>query len=191
MSATELGAAGNDSAGENADAGASGREIIGQVYRLPTTYEVSREKVREFAKAVLDTHPAHATQDAASDLGHERIIASPTFVAILAPFTQKYLFDNVLVDFDLSQVLQADQRFDYARPLAVGDVLSVDVVVEGIREMAGSSMFTIRNDFRGADGDMIVQSWTTLVGRAGVEVDPDLVAVVQGVTRVDINSEMS
>ena len=40
-------------------------DIIGTHYRYPDYFEVDREKVREFARAVKDDHPAHYSEDAA------------------------------------------------------------------------------------------------------------------------------
>ena len=34
-------------------------DIIGTHYRYPDFFEVDREKIREFARAVKDEHPAH------------------------------------------------------------------------------------------------------------------------------------
>ncbi|NLG56578.1 MAG: acyl dehydratase [Rhodococcus sp.] len=160
-------------------------QVIGSVYPLPVIYQVSREKIREIAGAVQDAHRAHRSEAAAAELGYPSLVASPTFVAILAPLAQKYLFDTVLKGFDLSQVLQSDQRFVYHQPLLAGDEVRTDIIVEAVREIAGSTMFTIRNDFRDARDELVIQSWTTLVGRQGLDVDPELLEVVKGVTRVD------
>ncbi|SDH21181.1 Acyl dehydratase [Rhodococcus triatomae] len=187
VTATDLDAPRIDAACTDATAGdATESEIIGRIHRLPLRYEVSREKIREFATAVLDAHPAHRDEAAAAGLGHAALVASPTFLAVLAGHTQQYLFDNVLVGFDLSQVMQADQRFSFARPVVAGDVLSTDVAVESVRRMAGSSMFTIRNDFRDEAERLVARSWTTLVGRDGVEVDPAIAEFVRGVMRVEV-----
>ena len=36
--------------------------IIGTHYRYPDYFEVDREKIREFARAVKDEHPAHTAR---------------------------------------------------------------------------------------------------------------------------------
>ena len=56
--------------------------IIGTHYRYPDYFEVDREKIREFARAVKDDHPAHFTEDAARECGHDALIASLTFMAV-------------------------------------------------------------------------------------------------------------
>ncbi|MEI7717076.1 MAG: MaoC family dehydratase N-terminal domain-containing protein, partial [Mycobacterium sp.] len=44
--------------------------IIGSHYRAPDYFEVGREKIREFAAAVKDEHPAHDNDTAAADAGY-------------------------------------------------------------------------------------------------------------------------
>ena len=46
-------------------------EIIGTHYRYPDYFQVDREKIREFARAVKDDHPAHYDEDAARECGHD------------------------------------------------------------------------------------------------------------------------
>ena len=42
---------------------------VGHYYQMDDTYLVGREKVREYARAVQDYHPAHWDVAAAADLG--------------------------------------------------------------------------------------------------------------------------
>ena len=46
-------------------------DIIGTHYRYPDYFEVDREKIREFAKAVKDEHPAHYSEAAAKECGQD------------------------------------------------------------------------------------------------------------------------
>src|SRR4029453_9640386 len=55
-------------------------DIIGTHYRYPDYFEVDREKIREFARAVKDDHPAHYSEEAAKECGYDALIASLTFL---------------------------------------------------------------------------------------------------------------
>ena len=46
------------------------QERIGHYYEADRVYLVGREKVREYARAVQDYHPAHWDEDAAAALGY-------------------------------------------------------------------------------------------------------------------------
>src|SRR5918998_713048 len=54
---------------------------VGHYYQMDDTYLVGREKVREFARAVQDYHPAHWNLAAAADLGYPDLVAPLTFTS--------------------------------------------------------------------------------------------------------------
>ena len=43
---------------------------VGHFYQMDGTYLVGREKLREYARAVQDDHPAHWDVGAAAELGY-------------------------------------------------------------------------------------------------------------------------
>ena len=53
-------------------------DLQGRSYPAQEVYDVGREKIREFARAVKATHPAHFELDAAKALGHGDLVAPPT-----------------------------------------------------------------------------------------------------------------
>ena len=55
---------------------------VGFHYTVEDYYEVGREKVREYARAVQDGHPVHWNEAAANANGHPTLIAPLSFVAI-------------------------------------------------------------------------------------------------------------
>src|SRR5690606_41390307 len=61
---------------------------VGHYYQMEDTYLVGREKVREFARAVQDYHPAHWNLATAADLGHPGLIAPLTFTS--APRSEEH-----------------------------------------------------------------------------------------------------
>ena len=54
---------------------------VGHWYRMDDTYLVGREKLREYARAVQDYHPAHWDVAAAADLGYPDLVAPLTFTS--------------------------------------------------------------------------------------------------------------
>lgn len=55
----------------------------GIVFRSADSYVVGREKVREFARAVLAVDPAHHDVGAAMRAGYADLVAPPTFVVVV------------------------------------------------------------------------------------------------------------
>lgn len=54
---------------------------VGHYYQMDGTYLVGREKVREYARAVQDYHPAHWDVAAAAEMGYPEVVAPLTFTS--------------------------------------------------------------------------------------------------------------
>lgn len=154
---------------------------MGYNYRMPDYYEVGREKVREYAISVQNDHPAHYDEVAARALGHPTLIAPLTFVSVIGAIAQRFLLEQIITGFDLSQILQTDQRLIFHRPIRAGDRLSVDVSLESFRQSAGTDIFVTKNVVTDKDGEPVVTTLTTLVGRAGNDADPQRIERIKDV----------
>lgn len=151
------------------DPAAHAAEMVGHHYRVTDFYEIGREKIREYARAVLDGHPAHHDEDAARGLGYDGLIAPLTFVSIVGMLAQRKLFEEVVTGYDLSQIMQTDQRLVFHRPLKAGDRLICDVYLESFRQAAGSDIIVTKNIISDVNGELVQTTWTTLVARSGVK----------------------
>lgn len=137
---------------------------LGRSVTAPGSYEVAREKIREFADAIGDPNPAYRDPDAAKALGHPDVIAPPTF-----PFVFTFAAGAPLLEqlgIELRHVVHGDQRFAYTRPVFPGDRLRSTVTVENIRTMAGNDILTTRTDVTSEAGEPVLRTWSTLVVRA-------------------------
>ena len=59
-------------------------KIAGRVYPPSPSYEVGREKIREFAEAINSWDPVHRDPEAARAKGYADVIAPPTLAVIIA-----------------------------------------------------------------------------------------------------------
>lgn len=139
--------------------------FVGRTYPATAPYEVGRESVRAFADAIRDPHPAYRDAEAARALGHPDAIAPPTFAFTLTFAASAQVIDDPELGIDYSRVVHAEQSFAYARPVRVGDELSVVVTVESIRSAGGHSMLTTGADVATVAGEHVVTVRTTLVVR--------------------------
>lgn len=178
---TESPATTADSSGD----GSTLESRIGHYYVLDGTYEVGREKVREYARAVQDYHPAHWDPEAAAALGYSGLVAPLTFTSIPAMATNREMFESVIVGYDT--YVQTEQFFEQHRPIVVGDVLTTDVELTGVRAVAGRELITVTNTLRDAAGERVHTMATTVVGVTAEDVDPALTENVQTVMMHDVN----
>ena len=139
--------------------------FVGRSYPPAAAYEVSREKIREFADAIGDPNPAYRDRDAARALGHPDVIAPPTFPFVLSLRASEIVIADPALGIDYDRVVHGEQSFSYARPVRAGDVLTVAVTVADIRSAGGHSMLTTRSDLATVEGEQVVTVLTTLVVR--------------------------
>ncbi|MFE6922361.1 fused (3R)-hydroxyacyl-ACP dehydratase subunits HadA/HadB [Nocardia sp. NPDC057663] len=152
---------------------------VGHYYRVDDVYEVGREKIREYARAVQDFHPAHWEDDAAAALGYPGLVAPLTFVSIPAMAANRLLFESVVVGYDM--FVQTEQVFEQHKPIVAGDRLAVDVELSSVRRIAGKDLITVTNTFADESGETVHIMHTTVVGITGDGVDPEITSAVENV----------
>ena len=141
--------------------------LIGVSYRYPDHYEVEREKIREYARAVKAEDPACYEEKAAVDLGYHGLAASPTFISVFGYQAMTAFFEHVGVGIDDAQIVQVDQKLQYLIPIQAGDRLHCDVVIESIRRAHGTDIIMTRQTATNQDGRVVQETYTTLAGRSG------------------------
>jgi acyl dehydratase len=153
-------------------------DIRGMVWKYPDTFVVGREQIRQYASAVKADDPATHNEAAAAELGHGALIAPLTFMSIFAVMIQRHFFQHVDVGMETMQIVQVDQKFLFHRPIKSGDEVSGTMYVETVDERFGADIVTTRNVLTDADGEVVMESYTTLMGHQGdnsisVKWDPE------------------
>ena len=141
-------------------------EIIGTHYRSPDYFEVDREKIREFARAVKDDHPAHFHEEAAKEAGYDSLVASLTFLAVAGRRVQLELFNHFTIPINLARVFHRDQKLTFHRPILDGDKLFFDSFLDSVIESHGTVISEIRGEVTDAEGKPVITSIVTMIGEA-------------------------
>jgi acyl dehydratase len=152
------------------------QDIIGTHYRYPDYFEVDREKIREFARAVKDDHPAHFTEEAAKECGYDALIASLTFVAVAGRRVQLEIFNQFDVPINLQRVLHRDQKLIFHRPILAGDKLWFDSYLDSVIESHGTVISEIRGEVTDDNGEPVLTSIVTMLGEAAHPEEADEVS---------------
>ncbi|WUD61087.1 fused (3R)-hydroxyacyl-ACP dehydratase subunits HadA/HadB [Nocardia sp. NBC_00511] len=153
--------------------------LVGYHYRIDDYYEVGREKIREYARAVQDFHPAHWKEAEAAVLGYSGLVAPTTFFSIVAMLANRRLFESVITGYE--GFVQTDQVFELFKPVVSGERLTSDVELEAIRRIAGKDLLTVKNTFSDESGEVVHVMHTTVVGITGDDVDPGVGAAMAAV----------
>ena len=139
--------------------------IVGKAYPPVAPYLVGREKIREFAAAVMSSEPLHSDVDAAKKAGYSDLVAPPTFPVVLQEKALQILLGDPEAGIDYSRIVHGDQRFDYSRPIVAGDELTTTLEVTKVQSLGGHTMVTSESRVSDAKGEHVVTATSTLVVR--------------------------
>jgi acyl dehydratase len=158
---------------------------VGHYYQMDDTYLVGREKLREYARAVQDYHPAHWDVAAAAELGYSDLVAPLTFTSTPGMTCNRQMFESVVVGYDT--YMQTEEVFEQHRPIVAGDELRIDVELTSVRRIAGRDLITVTNTFTDTAGERVHTLHTTVVGVTAEDVDPAIKSVVHNAMMHDVN----
>jgi acyl dehydratase len=140
-------------------------DLQGRSYPPTSPYLVGREKVREFARAVLATSPLNLDPEAARTAGYADVVAPPTFATVIQDATLQQLLSDEDAGVDFSRVVHGDQRFTFSRPIVAGDELTATMTVTSVKTLGGHAMVTAESSIADASGAHVVTATSTLVVR--------------------------
>jgi acyl dehydratase len=141
------------------------QDYVGRTFPATEPYEVSRVKIAEFAEAIGDPNPVYTDRDAAVAAGYPDVIAPPTFPIVVSTTAAGHAVADPGLGINYAMVVHGEQRFEYARPLRAGDVVTAQATVESIREVRGNVMLTTRTVVSTVGGEHVCTAFSTLVER--------------------------
>jgi acyl dehydratase len=115
---------------------------VGRVYQAAEPYQVGREKLREFARAVGATQPVFHDVAAAQALGYPDVVAAPTFAAVVAQRAEAAYVQDPAAGIDFTRVVHAEEALTHTRPIVAGDQLSTELVVESVQVRGALALVT-------------------------------------------------
>ena len=158
---------------------------VGHYYQMDGTYLVGREKVREYARAVQDYHPAHWDLAVAAKLGYPELVAPLTFTSTPGMSCNRRMFESVVVGYHT--YVQTEEVFEQHRPIVAGDELHIDVELTAVRRIAGRDLITVTNTFTDAAGERVHTLHTTVVGVTSEDINPAVKEAVQKTMMHDVD----
>jgi acyl dehydratase len=143
------------------------RDYIGRSYPAGAPYEVSRVKIAEFADAIGDPNPLYRDRAAAQAAGFRDVIAPPTFAIVISTASAGAAVADPGLGLNYAMVVHGEQRFEYARPLMAGDVVTAQATITDIRDAGRNAMLSTATEISTVDGEHVCRATSTLVERGG------------------------
>jgi acyl dehydratase len=140
---------------------------VGRAYPAGAPYEVSRVKIREFADAIGDPNPLYRDRAAAQAAGYPDVIAPPTFAIVITMASSAGVVSDPGLGLNYAMVVHGEQRFEYSRQIAAGDIVTAQSTISDIRDAGRNVLMTTQTQIRTLDGEHVCTAHSTLVERGG------------------------
>jgi len=138
-------------------------EAIGKAFP-PFEYEVGKEKIGEYARAVGEENPVYFDRDAAKAAGFRDIPAPPMFAVVYSAGSVGPAVLDPEVGIDFAMMVHGGQEFDWGEPVCSGDVITTTTSISDIREAGGMGFYEFESVSTNQDGREVVRAkWTNIV----------------------------
>jgi acyl dehydratase len=141
-------------------------ELVGHTL-APTTFEIERGKIREFAAATGDSNPIYTDREAAQAAGYEDTPVPPTFGTVMGFWALGKEKQAGELGFPMAGVLHGEEEYIYLAPIYPGDKLTGNQKVVSIVEKEGKSgsmqIITLETVFTNHHGQEVLKSSQTIV----------------------------
>ncbi|HEY5189487.1 MAG TPA: MaoC family dehydratase N-terminal domain-containing protein [Solirubrobacteraceae bacterium] len=136
---------------------------IGKTYP-PSTYAVGREKVREYAYAVGETHPLHLDPEAARAAGFADVVAPPMFAVVYAGRAMGPAILDPAVGMSFARMVHGGQEFLWGPLVVAGDEITTTASVKDISERGGMGFYVFETVSVNQAGETVCTgTWTNIV----------------------------
>jgi acyl dehydratase len=129
-----------------------------------STYQVGREKIREYANALGIDNRVHFDVGAAREAGFRDVVAPPMFAVVYSgPALAPVLFDDD-VAMNFAAMVHGGQVFEWGEPVCSGDEITTTAKCLSIEEKDGKGFYVFETVSTNQDGAEVVRAtWTNIV----------------------------
>jgi acyl dehydratase len=139
-------------------------KYIGREYG-PLTYEIGKEKIKEYAKAIKNEDPHYMDEDFAKNTKYGGIIAPPTFAVVYAGMLAEPFFFDRELDLNLFMLVHGEQEFEFFEVVRSGDVITSKGKIINIDNKEKLDVVTLEGTSVNQDGKLVCKAVFTFVIR--------------------------
>jgi acyl dehydratase len=129
----------------------------------PWSYQVGREKIREFATVLGHREPWYFDEQAAKAVEFRDVVAPPMFAVVYGRWMEPLITEPAL-RVDYQRMLHGAQEFTFGVPVVSGDVVTTTARVRDVYSKKGLTFFELSSHSVVADGSVASEGrWTMIV----------------------------
>ena len=129
-----------------------------------TTYQVGREKIKEYASALGIDSPVHFDVGEAHRAGFRDVVAPPMFAVVYSsPALAPAILDPE-VELNFAAMVHGGQEFEWDEPACSGDEITTSAKCLSIEEKDGKGFYVFETNSVNQDGAQVARgTWTLIV----------------------------
>ena len=140
--------------------------FIGKTYG-PLVYEVGKEKLKEYARAIKNEDPHYLDDEFAKGSKYGGLIAPPTFAVVYAGMLAEPFFLDPELNLNMAMIVHGEQEFEFLQVVRPGDTITSEGVIADIRNKEKLDAVTLEGTSRNQKGEVVCKSRFTFVIRKG------------------------
>jgi len=129
-----------------------------------STYQVGREKIKEYANALGIDNAVHHDVGAARAAGFRDVVAPPMFAVVYSsPAVAPAILDPE-VELNFAAMVHGGQAFEWDEPACSGDEITTASKCLSIEEKDGKGFYVFETNSVNQDGAQVARgTWTLIV----------------------------
>ncbi|HSK49229.1 MAG TPA: MaoC family dehydratase N-terminal domain-containing protein [Solirubrobacterales bacterium] len=128
------------------------------------TYQVGREKIKEYANALGLDNQVHLDVEAARAAGFRDVVAPPMFAVVYSSPAMAPAILDPEVALNFAAMVHGGQAFEWGEPACSGDEIMTSTKCLSIEEKDGKGFYVFETDSVNQDGAQVVRgTWTLIV----------------------------
>jgi acyl dehydratase len=139
---------------------------IGRTYG-PLTYEIGREKMKEYAYAAKDPRDVYVNEEVARQTKYGDIIAMPNFAATWGLRGAGLMFMDQEVSLNFLMLVHGAQEFEWFDVIRVGDVLTENGKIIDIYEKGNLDFVIYEATVTNQKDDVVLKATSTFIITGG------------------------
>ena len=129
-----------------------------------TTYQVGREKIKEYATVLGIENPVHFDVGAAREAGFRDVVAPPMFAVVYSMHALAPAMFDPEVGMNFATMVHGGQTFEWGEPACSGDEITTVAKCTQIEEKDGRGFYVFETVSTNQDGAEAARgTWTNIV----------------------------
>ena len=139
------------------------KDAIGKSWPA-SEYEVGREKIGEYGRAIGMDDPIYYDRDAAREAGFRDVVAPPMFCVVYSSGAMGPVLFDPEVDINFAAMVHGGQEFKWGVPVCAGDLITTTASCGDIYEKLDKGFYVFESVSTNQDGEEVVRAvWTNIV----------------------------